>query len=57
MMEFLGQAWDWIVTINFKVDLLPWLPPMVTLLGWWVVNRQNNQRVLPSLYTRRTRWR
>ncbi|MEY4977960.1 MAG: hypothetical protein RLZZ352_230 [Pseudomonadota bacterium] len=44
MTEFLRQAWDWILTINFKGDLLPWLPPIVTLLGWWVVNRQNNQR-------------
>jgi 16S rRNA G1207 methylase RsmC len=31
---------DW----GFLKALLPWLPPMLTLVGWSLVNRQNNQR-------------
>lgn len=44
MTELLRQACEWVRTINFKTDLLPWLPPAFTLLGWVIVNRQNNQR-------------
>lgn len=25
-------------------DLLPWLPPLLTLAGWFLVNHQNNTR-------------
>jgi len=44
MVEKLRSALDWLCSINFKSDLLPWLPPIFTLLGWIIVNRQNNQR-------------
>lgn len=34
----------WLMTIAWKTDFLPWLPSVFTLLGWYVINRQNNQR-------------
>ena len=34
------MAFDW------KVDVLPWVGPCLTLFGWFLVNRQNNQREL-----------
>ena len=30
--------------IEWKSDLLPWLPSAFTLAGWHIVNRQNNLR-------------
>ncbi len=29
---------------NFFKSLQPWLPPLLTVLGWWVVSRQTNRR-------------
>jgi hypothetical protein len=34
------MAFDW------KTDVLPWVGPCLTLCGWFLVNRQNNQREL-----------
>lgn len=44
MLEELKPIFEWLLTINFKADLLPWLPPMFTLAGWVIVNNQNNHR-------------
>lgn len=34
----------WFGGVSWKADLLPWLPPVFTLIGWYIVNQQNNQR-------------
>lgn len=39
MSEEFGLSAEWL-----KSNLLPWLPPVFTLVGWFIVNRQNNQR-------------
>ncbi len=44
MLEELKPIFEWLRTINFKADLLPWLPPIFTLAGWVIVNNQNNHR-------------
>lgn len=44
MAEVLKLILEWLRGIDFKVGLLPWLPSAFTLLGWNIVNRQNNKR-------------
>lgn len=44
MPEWFKPALEWLCGIDFKNSLLPWFPSALTLLGWYVVNRQNNLR-------------
>ena len=44
MAETLKLALEWLRGVDFKGSLLPWMPSAFTLLGWHIVNRQNNKR-------------
>lgn len=40
----LATLTTWFGGIDWKGDFLPWLPSAFTLIGWRIVNQQNNQR-------------
>lgn len=40
----LAALTTWLGGVGWKADFLPWLPSVFTLAGWYIVNRQSNQR-------------